>query len=402
MRITFLRPMDQFLGADRLIDRLRNCLRDSALKHLRLQVAFAKSGPLLRLADEIERWRLSGKSIEATFGIDLLGTSRQALEFTLQHFNQTYITSTTANSTFHPKFYLFYGDESAVCICGSQNLTVGGTETNLEGGIQIDFARPGDDADFQGALAFWNSLLPANCSLTRQLDATLLADLLRHGLLCDERAAPHPKPGMGGGPGGPPGPFPYIPPRPPSALPPSVFPQAAARGRRRARRHPPQPAAETAPPVQALIIQVVPHHNGEVFLSKLAVNENPAFFGFPFTGRTVPKKPGNPAYPQRVPDPLVNITVFDASGRAAMTRRGYSLNTVYYEKKSEIRITLSPDLVGHISPFSVMVMRQGQGPHDYDIEVYNPGSAQCNSYLGVCNQTLPSGGATRARKMGWL
>src|SRR5207253_2874287 len=34
-----------------------------------------------------------------------------------------------------------------------------------------------------------------------------------------------------------------------------------------------------------LVIQIIPHHNGEIFLSKNAVNQNPALFGFPFSGR---------------------------------------------------------------------------------------------------------------------
>ncbi|WP_457630025.1 hypothetical protein, partial [Oceanithermus sp.] len=65
---------------------------------------------------------------------------------------------------------------------------------------------------------------------------------------------------------------------------------------------------------QALVIQVIPHHNGEIFLSKTAVNQNPKFFGWPFTGKTRPKKASNPSYPQREPDPVVNIRVFDKSG----------------------------------------------------------------------------------------
>src|SRR5205085_2252108 len=86
---------------------------------------------------------------------------------------------------------------------------------------------------------------------------------------------------------------------------------------------------------EALVIQIVPHHNGEVFLSKIAVNQNPGFFGFPFRGITTPKIARNPSYPQRVPDPVVNITVYDAAGNVTLTRTAFELNTVYYSTKSE-------------------------------------------------------------------
>src|SRR5207248_2343236 len=152
----------------------------------------------------------------------------------------------------------------------------------------------------------------------------------------------------------------------------------------------------------ALVIQITPHHNGEVFLSKTAVNQNPGFFGFPFAGRTVPKKRGNTAYPQRVPDPIVNITIFDGAGARIVSKAGFNLNTVFYEKKAEIRITFSADLTGAVEQFAIMVMRQGTGISDYEIEIYNPGSPFYDQYLAVCNQLLPSGGPRRARRMGWL
>jgi len=98
----------------------------------------------------------------------------------------------------------------------------------------------------------------------------------------------------------------------------------------------------------------------------------------------------------------VDITIFNGRGSIAFTRQAYRLNTVFYEKKAEIRITFSPDIVGHIPQLSIMVMRQAQNARDYDVEIYNPGSGLYTSYLGICNQTLPSGGAAQARRMGWL
>ena len=155
---------------------------------------------------------------------------------------------------------------------------------------------------------------------------------------------------------------------------------------------------------KALVIQIVPHRNGEVFLSKIAINQNPSFFGYPFTGATTPKKPTNPSYPQREPDPVVNITVFDSLGEALTQLRRFALNTVYYRTKAEIRITVPPGVVRNTPAYSILVIRQApdEANHDYDMEIFPPGSSAFEEYLGVCNQSLPSGGKNQARRMGWL
>jgi hypothetical protein len=49
-------------------------------------------------------------------------------------------------------------------------------------------------------------------------------------------------------------------------------------------------------------------------------------------------------------------------------------------------------------------MRQAppDADYDYDFEIYPPDHPQFESYLAVCNQTMPSGGKEFPRRMGWL
>lgn len=409
VRVSFLRPIDQFNGSHRLLQELRTSLQSDDYDQLLLSVAFAKSGPLLRLLPLIKEWKRKGKTIKAIFGIDLLGTSKQALEFALNNFHEVYIIHSTSHSTFHPKFYLFYGDGRATCYYGSHNLTVGGTETNFEGGVKVELDRPEDEVSFEEALSCWESLLPDVCSMTREFDQAFIDELLSRGLIFDESVSKLRQPrtvetspdGSSAEEVSRPSLFPRSYPKPPSPIPKEIFTTAkpAPRSRKSTKR-----AASTPSPVasEALVIQIVPHHNGEVFLSKQAVDQNPIFFGSPFTGRTAPKRTGNPSYPQRDPDPVVNITVYDRHGNTSLTRIGFNLNTVFYEKKSEIRITFSPDLREAIEPYSMMVMRQTEEAHDYDLEIFNPGSDRYREYLAACNQTLPSGGSKQPRRMGWL
>lgn len=153
--------------------------------------------------------------------------------------------------------------------------------------------------------------------------------------------------------------------------------------------------------VAGLAIQIKPHHNGEIFLSKIAVLQNPGFFGWPFTGNTVPKKAGNIAYPQRTPDPIVNIDVYGAGQAPRLSLRNYALNTVYYSTKSEIRITASP-LVSEVPNYSIMVMVPSSNVGvDYDIQIVRPDSPQYPLWVATCNQRMPGGGQT-PRNFGWF
>ena len=404
-KISIQKPTDQPSGKVRLLNELRVNLNRADLDKFRIIVAFAKVGPLLRLQQDIQNWINNGKTVEAIFGIDARGTSYQALEFALANFRQTHIaySSGVFSPTFHPKIYLFTGEDKAVAYVGSNNLTVGGTETNLETHIKFELVLPNDNDILLELQECWNDAL----QIARDLDSDLLKELLDSGLAPNEsetrkiaaeegtRTAKKSQPT-----------FPKL-----KVIPPSPIPKENLRKPKKKKAAIPAPVPGKVPPseittitVEALVIQIVPHHNGEVFLSKTAIDQNPEFFGWPFTGRTVPKKLTNPAYPQREPDPAVNIIVFSSSGSPIISHTDFNLNTVYYEPKSEIRITVPQDVVQATPEYSVMVMKQAEidQPYDYDIEIYTPGSEQYNAYLGACNQTMPSGGKPVARKFGWL
>ncbi|MBI2864069.1 MAG: restriction endonuclease [Chloroflexi bacterium] len=340
--------------------------------------------------------------------MDHLGTSRQALELALSLFDATFVTHlpSARQVTFHPKLYIFFGNERGVCLLGSHNLTVGGTETNFEVSVRIEFDRTieQDEASFQEVLACWTCLLPDQCPATHRLDPNTLGDYVRRGLLFDETPSPHSERSVRRGVADAPRSHATALWRlkPASSVPRETTATLRARPSSTVQPQPVHAATgEALAPGNTLVIQIVPHHNGEVFLSKIAVDENPTFFGFPFGGRTTPKRSGNPSYPQREPDPVVNIIIHDANGAEvpSLRKQGFKLNTVYYERKSEIRITLSPGLARMIPRYSVLVMRvnTGEEPQDYDIEIFMPGSDQFRDYLAVCNQELPSGGAEAPR-----
>lgn len=132
--ITFQKPSDQPTGAKRFLNELTACLNERSYTTFAMVVAFAKVGPLLRLDRALKGFLARpGASAKAVFGIDQKGTSWQALTYCLNTLTETRVAHLPGrfNPTFHPKVYLFSGPSQAVAYLGSNNLTVGGTETNF-------------------------------------------------------------------------------------------------------------------------------------------------------------------------------------------------------------------------------------------------------------------------------
>lgn len=400
-QIEILKPVDAAVGKRRLLDELKNDLDGNDYSEFRWLVAYAKAGPLQRLKSRLEAWRTKGRSIKAIFGIDQQGTSREALELALALCDEVYVTQ-ERGITFHPKAYIFTGTTKARLYLGSNNLTVGGTETNFEAAVLVEAALPADNAVLTEINELWHQLLPAQCVATRALDQALLNALVAAGDVVDEKTlrktqnkatkakkTSTPKAGLKL--------------KPPSPLPTGSKTAAAAQQAAPAQAAQAVPAAAAAPAAQAvgLAIQIKPHHNGEIFLSKLAVNQNPAFFDFPFKGLTTPKNAGGTPYPQRLPDPVVNIQVYGAGDTLLHTENAYKLNTVFYEPKKGIRVTASP-LVQHVPDYSVLVMTPGETAGiDYEMTIYTPASPDYASWVAACNQQMPGGGKA-PRKFGWF
>jgi len=334
-------------------------------------------------------------------GIDQNGTSFQALEYALLHFTETYVAhvgTSFFSPTFHPKMYWFSGSYKAVAYIGSNNLTVGGTETNLETYIKLILDLPNDSQTLADLDACWTDTLQISSKLT----PGLLTQLAGLGYLLDEsqkssvistgsRSLQRKYPLAGQ--------FPPI-----NIVPPSPIPAPMKGSIQKKHKGTAVPHHIPAIGAQELVIQIVPHYNGEVHLSKIAVNQNPRFFGWPFSGKTAPKKQTNKPYPQRIPDPVVDLRLYDANGSLKIQHNPFNLNTVYYKPKSEIRITVPQDIVHNAPPLSVMVMRDiaETGTHDYEVEIWAPGSQQYTTLLGICNQTMPAGGAANPRRFGWI
>ncbi len=130
-------PLTGQLG-NRLIDWL-----DSGEYHtLNILVAFAKTSGVLRLKDALERFRNRGGTVNIHVGVDLEGTSYEALASLLLNSDSLVIVHAEKRQTFHPKIYCLLGEGENLLVVGSHNLTGGGLWTNFETSVIISVPSP--------------------------------------------------------------------------------------------------------------------------------------------------------------------------------------------------------------------------------------------------------------------
>lgn len=123
-------------------NRLIELLDMSEYHTLNIAVAFAKNSGVLRIKDALERFRKRGGKVNAYVGVDLGGTSYEALTALLLHTDSLNVVHSEKGQTFHAKIYQFVGKEKGLVVVGSHNLTGGGLWTNFESSILIPMGEP--------------------------------------------------------------------------------------------------------------------------------------------------------------------------------------------------------------------------------------------------------------------
>lgn len=113
-------------------DRLIELLNSSDYHTLNIAVAFAKNSGILRIKDSLESFRGQGGTVNVFVGVDLGGTSYEALTALLLHTDSLNVVHSEKGQTFHTKIYQFLGEDKGLIVVGSHNLTGGGLWTNFE------------------------------------------------------------------------------------------------------------------------------------------------------------------------------------------------------------------------------------------------------------------------------
>lgn len=102
--------------------------------------AFASKSAILGLSQLIEKARGNYKKLTLIVGVDYEGTPKEALDEILNINIDSYIFyQAELNTIFHPKIYLFEGDNHVKLIIGSSNLTGRGLFVNVESSLLLEF-----------------------------------------------------------------------------------------------------------------------------------------------------------------------------------------------------------------------------------------------------------------------
>lgn len=157
---------------------------------LNIAVAFAKNSGVLRIKDALERFRKRGGKVNAYVGVDLGGTSYEALTALLLHADSLNVVHSEKGQTFHAKIYQFVGKDKGLVVVGSHNLTGGGLWTNFESSVLIPVGGPSANEEkllsgLKDYLEELNSLKDSFMSIGAQDD---IDKLLQNGYIFKEVA----------------------------------------------------------------------------------------------------------------------------------------------------------------------------------------------------------------------
>jgi len=121
-------PFDGHLG-----ELLQNQLANSEFSRFFGYVAFARNSGVLRIKPDLEKFRNHNGIVHFFVGIDMGGTTYEALVNLLSCCSSLHIIhATNPTITYHPKIYFFEGRHHSWFSIGSQNLTHSGLWTNIE------------------------------------------------------------------------------------------------------------------------------------------------------------------------------------------------------------------------------------------------------------------------------
>lgn len=193
-----MRVILQPFSEQRLGDVLRAALQGEygTFHTFQAAIAFIKQSGVQHLYEPLQQFILSGKTVRLVVGIDQQVTSQDGLAMLLDAVGSTgqiWINHTEGNLpiTFHPKVYLFEGDESAFLIIGSGNMTSGGLFTNDEASLvqTLDSHIGADMAllnEVKSALDGWCDESQDN---VRRLNSEVLQHLVEEGYVRSEAVA---------------------------------------------------------------------------------------------------------------------------------------------------------------------------------------------------------------------
>ena len=165
-------------------DVINNALLTTNYKSFAAFVAFVSVDGINQLKESFKQFIDSGGQIRLYVGVDLHGTSKEALELLLSLDNvKTYIVYSSNRIIYHPKIYSFEGDNNNMVMVGSSNLTLSGLYQNIEASLCI--TNEGEDEQDKSLISdiydYYNAILSNDSTYCRPLSQEII------DLLCENK-----------------------------------------------------------------------------------------------------------------------------------------------------------------------------------------------------------------------
>ncbi|HEV2991996.1 MAG TPA: phospholipase D-like domain-containing protein [Candidatus Angelobacter sp.] len=161
-------------------------LSKGAYNCLTIVVAFLRSEGVCQLEDALKKFVASGKKARFIIGISRKVTSYEGLKLLLKIGGEgsvfVFHNSNSSAGIFHPKLYLFEGENQSVVAVASNNFTESGLFLNYELAIiiELDPKKP-EDQQLQNEINQYIAELVANGEVAKPLTAEFLEKLKESG-----------------------------------------------------------------------------------------------------------------------------------------------------------------------------------------------------------------------------
>jgi HKD family nuclease len=164
---------------------LTTALEDPEVTEVLILTAWLRTSGLDLLVPGLDALRQRNGTSRLLFGIDLLGTSRQAVELAKQHVTDMRVVHDPSGRTFHPKMYLATGKRTGYAAIGSNNLTAGGLWHNYEGALTVVFD-PRREREISKGIEMFAKHLADDTAICKPVTPAIFSRLVSEAWLVDE------------------------------------------------------------------------------------------------------------------------------------------------------------------------------------------------------------------------
>ncbi|MGL5561896.1 MAG: phospholipase D-like domain-containing protein, partial [Tannerellaceae bacterium] len=167
---------------------LAEALKEEAYHSFSAFVAFVSVGGIKNIEDQLIKFKSRGGDIRLYIGVDLHGTSKEALEKLLELEIPTYIVFSPNGIIYHPKVYSFQGEEQNFLSVGSSNLTTSGLYQNVEASVCFNWNKDDEQGIelYSDVCEHFNLLLSQQTMSCQQLNREIIDLLVNNKIVLSE------------------------------------------------------------------------------------------------------------------------------------------------------------------------------------------------------------------------